>query len=121
MGSTYDNSDDWPDEAEPEPDTIGAASGTAKCHHCGERIRSTVVGWVHIATDARPCDAPDDVALARAMGWLLGAIKMDHPGFLTDEAARIEHFAASDPSADDHTRAAAVIFRRWAETETGVH
>jgi hypothetical protein len=45
-----------PDEAEPEPDTIGAASGTAKCHHCGERIRSTVAGWEHTATGEVPCE-----------------------------------------------------------------
>ena len=45
-----------PDEAEPEPDTIGRASGTAKCHHCGRRIYVTGAGWAHADTDAAPCD-----------------------------------------------------------------
>jgi hypothetical protein len=35
------------DVAEPEPDTIGAASGTAVCHHCGKRIHRTAEGWAH--------------------------------------------------------------------------
>jgi hypothetical protein len=35
------------DIAEPEPDTIGAASGTAVCHHCGKRIHRTPEGWAH--------------------------------------------------------------------------
>lgn len=43
-----------PDEAEPQPDTIGVASGTAKCHHCGEQIRYTGDergwGWEHVDT-----------------------------------------------------------------------
>jgi hypothetical protein len=44
------------DVAEPQPGTIGVASGTAKCHHCGERIRSTVEGWEHIDTGAVLCE-----------------------------------------------------------------
>jgi hypothetical protein len=35
------------DIAEPAPDTIGAASGTAVCHHCGKRIHRTPEGWAH--------------------------------------------------------------------------
>jgi len=47
---------DEPDVAEPEPDTIGRASRTAKCHHCGERIRETVEGWEHIESGRVECE-----------------------------------------------------------------
>lgn len=35
------------DVAEPEPDTVGVASGTAKCHHCGKRIVIEGDEWLH--------------------------------------------------------------------------
>lgn len=52
-----DDSDDY-DYAEPTPDTIGAASRTAKCLHCDERIyedNSDEWGWVHAATGSARC------------------------------------------------------------------
>jgi len=52
--------DDDVDVAEPEPDTVGAASGTAKCHYCGERIRQSDDGWVHVGTGFVECGDPDD-------------------------------------------------------------
>jgi hypothetical protein len=51
---------DEPDVAEPQPDSVGAASGTAKCHHCGERITRTVDGWAHIESESEYCD-PDEI------------------------------------------------------------
>lgn len=47
---------DEPDIAEPEPDTIGHASRTAKCHHCAERIHKGFDGWIHDESDREECE-----------------------------------------------------------------
>lgn len=57
----------------------------------------------------------------QALGWLLGSLRIDHPGWLAEQADKADHYAEtldqSAGAAHDRTLAMVAVLREWAEHE----